>query len=160
MPLSGWEAMAVWNIAREIQRSGCTFASECCRTHFSFDAAQRTLYVGVRMTGCRLPSGRELYAQMHLTVLKLKDVVRPPSQEFVARVQSTCRQTFSSSSFTVAGELVPLHNDNDDPHRVLLTLSVHSKLHVQLFNVRKHLLNEIHGQADRRSNFHLSVDRP
>ena len=160
MPLSGWEAMAVWHIAREIQRSGCTFASDCCCMRFNFDAAQRTLYVGVRMSSCRLPCGRELYAQMHLTVLKLKDVERPPSEALVARVQSTCRQASSSSPFTVAGELVPLHNENDDPHRVLLTLSVHSALQVQLFNVRKHLLEAFRGQADRRSNFHLSVDRP
>ena len=160
MPLSGWEAMVVWDVARAIQRSGCTFASEFCRAHFNFNAAQRTLYVGVRMTRCRLPCGRELHAQMHLTVMKCTDVTRPPSDDLLARVQSWCRQYFSSSPFTVAGELVPLHDDHDDPHRVLLTLLVHSTLHAQLFNVRTHLSNAIHGRADRRCNFHLSIDRP
>ena len=163
MTLDGLQALQVWNIAAALQSGGCTVpdGGSCLRCV----CTENRLYVSLCITRFTLPNGNLQYADMHITLLTVEAFPfanDPPNQRVTSRAEDALARTLRDSRIQIAGDLVPIFI-NDEPHRIIMTIHVQSRLHATLYSCRNRLLQTVvrgQGQIDRRVNFHLSVDRP
>ena len=107
-----------------------------------------------------LPCGRTLDVAAHVTIFHAR-ITTWPSQMQESDVQRRIADAFRLFPWRVAGEVVPLHDAQDLPHRLLIRGNVTSPL--------AHLLASAHGRlrqitggserSRRGAQFHVSLDR-
>ena len=160
MPLTGLQAWAVCELAKEVQKSsGCTIPADFCE--LGCDLRNGRLWIGLRASGLQLwgsPSIRR--ASLHITILTAERIASAPPADLLARLLHSLKGMVSREQFVVAGQPdYILHGPTDLPHRVVLTLHVQSRLHQRLSSARHTFLQAFKCPVvDYRTNFHLSVD--
>ena len=160
MPLTGLQAWAVCELAKEVQKSsGCTIPADFCE--LGCDLRNGRLWIGLRASGLQLwgsPSIRR--ASLHITILTAERIASAPPADLLARLLHSLKGMVSREQFVVAGQPdYILHGPTDLPHRVVLTLHVQSRLHQRLSSARSAFLQALECRVvDHRTDFHLSVD--
>ena len=120
---------------------------------------QQRLYVRIRVVHFRLPSGLAFAMRGHIALLVLRSLHTPPPPNLVQRTERMARRLLEMTHIRTAGNATPLHDNDGDPHRLLLHIHVQSQLHQQLWPLRLFLNQQmIGGRADRRHEFHRSLD--
>ena len=95
--------------------------------------------MGVKMSSAILADGRQLDAQMHLTLFN-GQVVYAPTERTKRYVAEVLLQLLSSEPIRIAGEPTPVFRQ-DEPHRILLHVHVRdTKMYEKLFASRAELL--------------------
>ena len=157
MPLSGMDAMAVWNVATELKSDRCTFPKQLGALHASLNLGR--LYVAMRYRGYLNGEGERREANMHITILTVECTNAIPSTRAMRKAEEQIMSCMGVHQLMTAGDIEPLYVE-DIPHRAIITVHVQSVLHQRLFCARNIMLQSMPSGviSDRRYNFHVSVD--
>ena len=95
--------------------------------------------MGVKMSSAILADGRQLYAQMHVTLFNGR-VAYAPTERTERYVGEALLQLLPSAPIRIAGEPTPIF-ERDEPSRLLLYVHIRdTKMHEKLFAIRARLL--------------------
>ena len=112
------------------------------------------------MSSAILADGRQLDAQMHLTLFN-GQVVYAPTERTKRYVAEALLQLLSSEPIRIAGEPTPIFHQ-DEPHRIIVHVHARdTKMYEKLFTVRSELLFRLQRSRCSRAlpnPFHLSID--
>jgi hypothetical protein len=158
MPLSHSDALAVARLSDRLQ-SACKFRLHGFHIRMTTVQSLGKFYVGVYGGALILPDGETVRAGCHLTVYNSSQCTEFLSLDQQGQLRERLAEAVAQEDFVMTG-VVPLHNSNDDPHRMLLHCHVGSPLAIRLERFTRWVRQITDGSENRRgASFHLSLDK-
>ena len=156
MDVDGARTLCTFQVWHLVRLHGIrAFPRDSCRILIQRCHGRKT-YIAVCMDAVELQNGLRISTPMHMTLYRgvLRRPIAEDVRDYIERNLLECLCT-GSWPVVLAGMKV---DPPDNPHRMLMIIHVHSRLHGRLLGVRNILFNKCNASSERRDNFHVSLD--